>query len=94
MSRLKKALEKAREARGESGEERFMRLEPAPPPPPEAAVPQKKGDVGPLRLLYKSTKTVKCDASLLKRNHVIAVCTEDGASTLKILRTQVLNRIS
>lgn len=92
MSRLKKALEKAREARGESGEERFMRLEPAPPP--EAAVPQKKGDVGPLKLLYKSTKTVKCDASLLKRNHVIAVCTEDGASTLKILRTQVLNRIS
>jgi non-specific protein-tyrosine kinase len=92
MSKLKKALEKAREARGESGEAKIMRIDPAPPP--EGAVNEKKKDAGPLKLFYKNTKTVKCDISLLKKNHVISVCTEDGASTLKILRTQVLDRIS
>lgn len=95
MSRLKKALDKAREARGESGEAMTMRIEPAPPPEGTITgrIPQER-DVGPLRLLYKSTKTMPCDASLLKKNNVISVCTEDEASTLKILRTQVLTRIS
>jgi non-specific protein-tyrosine kinase len=95
MSRLKKALEKAKEARGESGDAIIMRIEPAPPP--EGAFSERpilRRDVGPLKLVYTSTKTLQCDDSLLKKNHVIAVCTEDEASTLKILRTQVLNRIS
>jgi non-specific protein-tyrosine kinase len=96
MSRLKKALEKAKEARGESGEPKIMKIEPAAPPEAASAKepPAQTQDGEPLKLLYKSTKTVNCDASLLKKNNVIAVCTEEGGSTLKILRTQVLNRIS
>jgi non-specific protein-tyrosine kinase len=93
MSRLKKALEKAKETRGKTGEATTMRIEPAPAPEGKIELEQKR-DVGPLRLLYKRTKTVRCNPSLLKKNNIIAVCTEDEGSTLKILRTQVLNRIS
>ena len=35
-----------------------------------------------------------CDPELLRRNKVIAVCTQDSADRMKILRTQILNQMS
>jgi non-specific protein-tyrosine kinase len=47
----------------------------------------------PLKLQYSSTRIVPCDSAILRMNRVISVCTEDEASKLKILRTQILDRI-
>jgi non-specific protein-tyrosine kinase len=94
MSRLKRALEKAREARGEHLEQPLHPVEApvaVPQPAAEKIAPQ---NFTPFKPLYTSTRVVKCDAELLRRNKVIAVCTQDSADRMKILRTQILNQMS
>jgi protein-tyrosine kinase len=94
MSRLKKALEKAKEARGDRPEDLARRADPAPPPGTLITSQDAQKDFWPLKPEYKSTRVVLCDSAVLRMNKVISICTEDEASKLKILRTQILNRIS
>ena len=93
MSRLKKALEKAKEARGERTEGQIGRVDPAPLPAESSLSIIAQKDYRPLKLEYTDTRVVPCDAAIMRMNRVIAVCTEDEANKLKILRTQILNRI-
>ncbi len=93
MSRLKKALEKAKEARGDAATATAQRLE-AFPPAEESGQPQRHNPFRPLRPDYQDTRVIACDIATLRRNRVISVCTEDEASKLKILRTQIIDRIA
>lgn len=93
MSKLRKALEKAKEERGEDKGERARSVESAAPAV-QAAKDPSPTQYKPLKPVYTSTKVIKCDADVLHRNRVISVCTRDEADRLKILRTQILNRMS
>ncbi len=92
MSRLRKALEKAREARGDYVQ-RPGGIETGPSSARSTAETVEQKEYKPLKPAYQFTKVVKCDAGLLRNNRVISVCTEDEADRLKILRTHILNRL-
>jgi protein-tyrosine kinase len=93
MSKLKQALEKAKKERGEiaGGKEQSpdARTLPAGATEEEPPIQYK-----PLKPFYTSTKVIHCDSDLLHRNRVVSVCTRDEADRLKILRTQILNKMS
>ncbi len=95
MSKLKKALDKAKEARGDYEKSQLLRIEPAPPPPElfDAGKPPQT-DFKPFKPKYTTTRVVACDSDFLRKNRVIPVCTVDGADRLKMLRTQILNTMS
>ena len=91
MSRLKKALEKAKEAREEyiGQQERSVEQDKSAV---ESVVDRvRPREYKPLKPQYHLTQVTKCDADFLRRNRVISVCTEDEADRFKILRTQILN---
>ena len=91
MSRLKKALEKAKEARGEF----FKGAGPAEGAKVEA--PSTGGASPPVRPVakgapeYRETRVVPIDLDALRSRSVICMCTEDEGDRVKILRTQILN---
>lgn len=95
MSKLKKALEKAKEARG-NPPAGLPRANEAPLGGESSAIGNTDSGIDhrPFKPIYVETATVKCDAELLRKNRVISVCTEDEADRLKILRTQILNRMN
>lgn len=93
MSRLKKALEKAKEERGNRAEGQIERHDPAPLPAESNLSIIAQKDYRPLKLQFSDTRIVPCDSAIMRMNRIIAVCTEDEANKLKILRTQILNRI-
>ncbi len=95
MSKLRKALDKAKEARGEQIETQARNNEEkasatAAAIHEEAVETQYK----PLKPVYTDTKVFQCDPDFLHQNRVISVCTRDEADRLKILRTQILNQMS
>jgi len=93
MSKLKKALEKAREERLQAGQgsgdldaDIFVRQGPRAKPETDRC------DVNPI---YECTRVVNIDRNHLVRNRVISVCTENPASDqIKILRSEILTGIS
>lgn len=96
MSKLKKALEKAKETRmGETGAIPKTSVDkPAPPPPPpvrtqvEKPLPEKQGPA-PHR-----TRQVKIDREKLIKNKIITLYHHDEtADKIRILRTQVLEKL-
>ena len=94
MSKLRKALEKAKEARVEHIEPKAQNEE---KPAATAGVTREeafKSQYKPLRPVYTDTKVVQCNPYFLHQNRVISVCTRDEADRLKILRTQILNQMS
>ncbi len=91
MSRLKKALEKAKEARGEflKGADRAEKPgEPAAPAPGTSPAAPRAAQVAPK---YTETRVVGIDLEKLRSRSVICMCTEDEGDRVKILRTQILN---
>jgi len=94
MSRLKKALEKAKEARGEPAAVSLQRVEPELSPKESTGSVISPKEFRPLKPEYSLTRVVPCDSAMLRKNRVISVCTEDEASKVKILRTQILNQIT
>jgi protein-tyrosine kinase len=92
MSKLKKALEKAKEERlqagqtnGEPDDAIHVRQEPETRPEIDRC------DVNPT---YECTRVVNIDRDHLVRHKVISVCTENPASDqIKILRSEILNGI-
>jgi len=96
MSRLKKALAKAKEARDKQPEPvDASKTRPADVPLVRKEEKEESRELAhqPLKPEYTETTVVMCDPELLRRNKVISVCTEDEADRLKILRTQILNRM-
>ena len=81
MSKLKKALEKAKQTRHETEGEMVQ----------EASRKLDRCDINPT---YECTEVVSVDPALLRKNKVISLCHENGvADQIKILRTQVLKGI-
>jgi len=80
MERIKVALEKAREQRGDA--------------PPAATKPAPAPAANTEGISYTQTKTVKVSPALMKKNRLIPAF-QDGpyADAYKILRTQVLQRM-
>lgn len=91
MSRLKKALEKAREARGDLWDEKTRPADDSLAVQPGVSSPAV--EFKPFKPKYSQTQVVQCDQELLRKNKVIAVCTQDSADRMKILRTQILNQM-
>ena len=87
MSRLKKALEKAKTAR-----ESDIQTS-----PPVSVTEAEKGSLmydDELQVTYTKTKVVKVEPLVLKKNKVICLFPEDKMTDqLKILRTRILNRL-
>lgn len=94
MSKLKKALEKAREARGDQVPEHLQSTGPSPFPAKASAGAMPQVVQKPLKPVYTTTKVVQCDSIFLRKNRVISICTEDRADSLKILRSQIINRMT
>jgi protein-tyrosine kinase len=92
MSQLKKALEKAKEARKHHPE---IFEQPASAPP--ITQPVLQGTVEqqhkPIKPVYTHSRKCVIDQLLIRRNRIISVCTEDEADRIKILRTQILNTL-
>ena len=93
MSKLKQALEKAKRDRGEIAGADKRVIEPEKPLPAPADESHTDRHT-PLKPVYTSTKVATCDPDVLRRNRIISVCTKDEADRIKILRTQILNRMS
>jgi len=89
MSKLKKALEKAKEARGQAGESPVQEeTSVSPDVREEASIGLDRCDINPT---YHCTKVVEVDPDFLRREKVISLCTENQvADQVKILRTQIL----
>ena len=94
MSKLRKAMEKAREARGEQFE--TTGHNDGFPASPVSVIQQDASPAKykPLKPVYTATKVIHCNPEFLHQNRVISVCTRDEADSLKILRTQILNQMS
>ncbi len=91
MSRLKKALEKAKEARGDflKGTGLTEGVNAAPPAPDGASSTARP--VAQSAPAYRETRVVPIDLDSLRSRSVICMCTEDEGDRVKILRTQILN---
>ncbi|MEM7540216.1 MAG: CpsD/CapB family tyrosine-protein kinase [Pseudomonadota bacterium] len=84
MEKIKKALEKAREQRGEQ-----TQASAATEGRPAPGVDAEESTIN-----YSRTKVVPIDEAVLKRNKIVAGSGTDGAATAyKILRTQVQQRL-
>jgi protein-tyrosine kinase len=94
MSKLRKALEKAKEERGDYHETKIQSEEKLVSPTGVTQEEAVKRQYKPLIPVYTDTKVVKCNPDILHQNRVISVCTRDESDRLKILRTQVLNQMS
>jgi non-specific protein-tyrosine kinase len=91
MSKLKKALEKAKEARGDYERRPLERIAPAPAPDWDGQDASARKVYSPFKPTYTETKVLKCDPDFMQLNRILPVCTLDGADRLKILRTQILS---
>ena len=94
MSKLKKALEKAKEARGFENQDLYKDNKKLKPSADDnsfngtASRPE-------LEICYSDTKTKKIDDSILKRGKVISLFHDiDKIEQIKTLRTQVLNHLN
>jgi non-specific protein-tyrosine kinase len=94
MSKLKKALQKAKEVRGIENENLYrdsVKKQKVMPPTGEVA-----GECRPeLEICYSNTKVKKIDERLLKKGKVISLFHDiDKIDEIKTLRTQVINHLN
>jgi protein-tyrosine kinase len=93
MSKLKKALEKAKEARGDEYHTVIQEGESARPAL-RSQVEKGGAERHDVHVDYSKTKVINIDPRILKKNRVISFFQESAsADQIKILRTQVLNRL-
>jgi protein-tyrosine kinase len=92
MSQLKKALEKAKEARQtlRVSAEQIARHEGLSEIPATADEDRQKPSVP----AHWQTKKCEIDQAFVRQNRVLTVCVEDSTDQLKILRTQVLRDLN
>lgn len=93
MSKLKKALEKAKKDRGRDTDT-FFQEDKAQRPALRLKAKKRKVERGEVQVTYFKTKVLHIDPRILKRNKVISPFQDNKmADQVKILRTQVLNRL-
>ena len=94
MSKLKKALEKAKETRGSESENLYRNIKNSP----KTISTHAKLDTEcrpEIEVCYSETKVKKIDESLLKKGKVISLFHDiDKINEIKTLRTQVLNHLN
>ena len=86
MERIKQALERAREQRGEAPAA-------AAPKPTQPRRCEHAPATAPQEIVYTHTRQVEVDPEYLRRNRVISSLTDPIAEPYKILRTKVLQRM-
>lgn len=93
MSKLKKALEKAKEARGDE-RHIFVQEDESARAALRSQVEKRGAERHDVHVDYSKTKVINIDPRILKKNKVISFFKESAAADqIKILRTQVLNRL-
>jgi non-specific protein-tyrosine kinase len=101
MSKLQKALEKAKEARGDSYSDSTGMPESAPDSVDDIHLPTLKiweGDVVPEKVdrispSYNQSRSVSLDPEVMERNRCVAIFpNREEVEAYRILRTQILNR--
>ena len=95
MSRLKKALEKAKEARELDGEN-FFKVTKKSRSSPDPIVKKAEVECRPeIDICYSETKVKKIDSRILKKGKVISLFHDiEKIDQIKTLRTQVLNHLN
>jgi len=94
MSRLKKALEKAKESRGLEGENLY-KTNKKPKLSPFKTVKAETECRPEMDICYSETKVKKIDSRILKKGKVISLFHDvEKIDQIKALRTQVLNRLN
>ena len=94
MSKLQKALEKAKEGRGEFLESLALDHEIPEEAGKRPVVHEEKKRLEVAAPVYFQTRKLPVDFQQLRQNRIIPICHGDAAADrIKILRTQVLNRM-
>ncbi len=94
MSKLKKALEKAREERVERGKTTDTELKEVTSSGPLAPIANEKNPQGEIRVTYSKTKVENILPSTFKRNRIFSLFQEhEMTDEVKMLRTQILNKL-
>lgn len=94
MSKLKKALKKAKEARGLE-EDNVFQDSGRPEPSPYQKIQLEKGVRPELEIKYSETKVKKIDDHVLRKGKVISLFHEtDKIDQIKTLRTQIVNKLA
>jgi non-specific protein-tyrosine kinase len=94
MSKLKKALEKAKETRGIEGQNLYNDIK-ASSKSVDLQVKEEDGCRPEIDVCYSETKVKKIEESLLKKGKVISLFHDsDKIDEIKTLRTQVLNHLN
>lgn len=92
MSKLKKALDKAKETREQlEGIPAVEETVASSQAPAEEGKDLSRSDVNPV---YQQTRIVKVEAAVFRNNKIISLfCDDETADQVKILRTQILKRV-
>lgn len=92
MSKLKKALDKAKESR-EQGEG-IPAFEEGTAPSQTPAGQEKDLSRSEINPVYRQTRVVKVEPAVFRNNKIISLfCDDEAADQVKILRTQILKRV-
>jgi non-specific protein-tyrosine kinase len=94
MSRLKKALEKAREERVGGGAVGDSENKEFPMPSPLSSTTAAQNEKGEIRLTYSKTQVQNISPAILKRNRIFSLFQEhEMTDEVKMLRTQIMNKL-
>jgi len=95
MSKLKKAMEKAKAARESDSDPVFIQKTAESTPGPRPRATGVKTDTDQLLVSYSQTRVRPIDRKILKNNRIISLFYDSAVTDqLKIIRTQVLDRLS
>jgi protein-tyrosine kinase len=93
MSKLKKALERAKEARGDHGSPLGLEGQ-GKPRHPKLDPTESDKPIQEIKVNYSRTKVLNIDPRKLKENKIFSHIKEDGmAEQITILKTQLLNKL-
>jgi non-specific protein-tyrosine kinase len=95
MSKLKKALEKAKEARGSEDESIYREIKKSRPSGNKNMASTETECRPEVEICYSETKIKKIDESVLKRGKVISLFHDtEKIDQIKTLRTQIINHLN
>jgi non-specific protein-tyrosine kinase len=94
MSKLKKALEKAREERVAGWQANNSEIKDTPSGGPLSPIGQGRNAQGEIRVTYSKTKVENIAPATLRRNRIFSLFQEhEMTDEVKMLRTQIMNKL-
>jgi non-specific protein-tyrosine kinase len=94
MSKLKKALEKAREERSERGQSNISEIKTISSSDSDSLTSKEKTSQGEIHVKYNQTKVENVLPSTFKRNRIFSLYQEhEMTDEVKMLRTQIINKL-